>query len=152
MSDTPRAEDIAFRVFTEIGILSQLTSTVAERVLPDGMTMAQFSVLNHFARVGGRWRPSDLASAFQVTKATMTSTLKRLEAKGLVAIAADEADGRGRRVEMTGAGAAMRGACLATLGPQLTGIVRAVGVEPFDQALGPLTALRLALDRQREER
>lgn len=141
---------LAFRVFNEIGIIHQLAATAFERVMPDGMTLAQFTVLNHFARLGGRRRPSDLARAFQVTKATMTSTLQRMEGKGLVAIVADETDGRGRLVEVTGAGRAMHADCIARLAPKLADIVGTVGVAPFAAALEPLTALRTTLDSLRD--
>ncbi|WP_439573675.1 MarR family winged helix-turn-helix transcriptional regulator [Phreatobacter sp.] len=146
----PAPAELAFRVFNEIGIIHQLAATAFERVMPDGMTLAQFTVLNHFARLGGRRRPSDLARAFQVTKATMTSTLQRMEAKGLVVIVADETDGRGRLVEVSEAGRAMHRDCIARLGPKLAGIVAAVGVAPFADALEPLTALRTTLDRLRD--
>ena len=71
-------------MFNEIGIISQLSSNRLERVLPEGMSVAQFSVLNHLVRLGGSWAPSRLARAFQVTKGAMTNTLQRLEAQGLI--------------------------------------------------------------------
>lgn len=146
----PAPADIAFRVFNEIGIINQLAATVFERVMPDGMTLAQFTVLNHFVRLGGRRRPTDLARAFQVTKATMTSTLQRLAAKDLVAILADDTDGRGRRVEITDKGRAMHADCIARLGPKLDAIVAAVGAAAFTDAVEPLTHLRAGLDTMRD--
>jgi DNA-binding MarR family transcriptional regulator len=142
--------DLVFRVFNEIGIISQLSTTAFERVMPVGMTLAQFTVLNHFVRLGGIRRPSDLARAFQVTKATMTSTLQKLEAKALVAIVADATDGRGRLVTITEAGRAMHQDCIARLQPMLAEIVAAVGPAPFEAALSPLTRLREALDVMRD--
>ncbi len=74
--------DAIFAFFTEIGILAQLSQTQFERLMPAGMTLAQFTVLNHCVRVSDGKSPATLARAFQVTKATMTSTLQRLEQKG----------------------------------------------------------------------
>lgn len=146
----PTPAELAFRVFNEIGIIHQLAATAFERVMPDGMTLAQFTVLNHFARLGGRRRPSDLARAFQVTKATMTSTLQRMEGKGLVAILPDATDGRGRLVEVTEAGMAMHADCIARLGPKLEAIIASTGSEAFARALEPLTRLRTSLDTLRD--
>lgn len=142
--------DLLFRVFNEVGIIAQLSSTAFERVMPDGMTLAQFTILNHFVRLGGRRRPSDLARVFQVTRATMTSTLQRLEPKGLVSIIADESDGRGRLVEITDAGRAIHADCLSRLAPVLDSLLDAIGSAPFAAALAPLTEIREKLDRMRD--
>ena len=93
-----------FNFFTEIGIIAQLSQTQFERLMPSGMTIAQFTVLNHCVRVGDGKSPARLAHAFQVTKGTMTSTLHRLEQKGLVAIHPDPADGRSKIVRITETG------------------------------------------------
>lgn len=143
------SDDLAFRVMNEIGIISQLGSTLFERVLPAGMTIAQFSVLNHFVRLGGPKRPTDLARAFQVAKATMTSTLGRLEGKGLVRIVADASDGRGRLVAITDEGRAMRDRSIAALGPALAELAERIGTEPLAAALEPLQAIRTGLDGMR---
>ena len=37
------------QVFAEIGIIDQLATTRMDRLLPVGLTSAQFSVLNHLA-------------------------------------------------------------------------------------------------------
>ena len=44
-----------FKFFNEIGIIAQLSGNKLERVLPEGMSLAQFTVLNHFCRLGGAW-------------------------------------------------------------------------------------------------
>ena len=147
--NTEASDNIAFAAFNEIGIIAQLAGTLFERAMPEGMTLAQFTVLNHFVRLGGRRRPSDLASAFQVTRATMTSTLGRLEAKGLVAVVADETDGRGRQVSLTEAGRAMREACIAALAPQLAALEGEIGRQAFKAVLPHLRVVRTALDEMR---
>lgn len=143
-------DDPVFRVLNEVGIIAQLSTTMFERVMPAGMTLAQFTVLNHFARLGGTRRPSDLARAFQVSRGTMTSTLGKLEAKGLVSIVDDAQDGRGRIVAMTEAGAAMREACIAALGPMLAALRENPGEGVFAQALPLLATIRQELDRSRD--
>ena len=80
------------------------------------MTIAQFTVLNHFERLGLTEKsPADLASAFQITRPTMTSTLARMEKSGLVKIKPDPGDGRAKLVSVTAKGRKMRGRCLKQL-------------------------------------
>jgi DNA-binding MarR family transcriptional regulator len=149
MTEQLKPDVLAFRVMNEIGIISQLASTAFEQVMPGGVTVAQFSVLNHFVRLGGRRRPSDLARSFQVSKGTMTSTLGRLKSKGLVSISGNESDRRGRLVEITPAGVAMHAACIEGLTPLIRRLLGEVGMEPFQAAIGPLTLLRQTMDRLR---
>ena len=107
---------MAFEVFNEIGIINQLTSAAFSSVLPKGMTIAQFSVLNHFARLELTEKsPANLANAFQITRPTMTSTLARMEKSGLVKIKPDPDDGRAKLVSVTAAGKKMRIRCLQLL-------------------------------------
>ena len=49
-------DPLPFEVLNEVGIIDQLASTAFTRVLPRPMTIAQFSVLNHFLRLGHAWR------------------------------------------------------------------------------------------------
>lgn len=141
---------VQFQILNEIGIIAQLSQTIFERVMPPGMTLSQFTVLNHFARLGGTRSPAELASAFQVTRATMTSTLQRLEGKGLVSVTPDPADGRGKRVALTEAGLAMRERCLAALVPELARIERRANGGEADVLLEGLVRLRKHLDSARQ--
>jgi DNA-binding MarR family transcriptional regulator len=150
MSDKTRPPDPdLFRLFNEIGIIAQLSGTLFERVMPAGMTLAQFTVLNHFARLGGPYSPSQLASAFQVTKATMTSTLQKLEGKGLVSVSPDPKDQRGKLVAITEGGRAMRDQCLAAVGPELARLARHLDVAEAASLTEPLARLRQMLDSLR---
>jgi DNA-binding MarR family transcriptional regulator len=142
--------DPVFAVLNEIGICAQLSANAFERAMPAGMTLAQFVVLNHFVRLGGEKRAGDLARAFQVTKSTMSSTLARLEAKGLVRRAADGADARAARVSITPAGAKMRERCVAALAPQLDALRARLGGELFESLLPSLRRLRADLDAARD--
>lgn len=148
MSDQPPAGDpIAFEVFNEIGIIEQLARTRVERVLP--ITLAQFSVLNNFVRLGGERSPAGLADAFQVTRQTMTSTLGRLEAAGLVAIRPDPGDGRAKIVSITEAGRAMRQRCLDAQAPLLAELQVLLPEAELAALLPGLRRLRMLLDSNR---
>lgn len=146
MSEDP----VAFRVFNEIAIIDQLARTRVERVLPGGLTIAQFSVLNHFVRLGGERSPARLARAFQVTKQTMTSTLGRLERAGLVEVRADATDGRAKVVAITEAGRAARQACLAAMAPVLDRFARLIGADALAALAPELARIRQLLDAERD--
>ena len=92
---------ISFQLFNEIGIIHQLASHAFESALPDGLKLAQFTVLNHCVRLGDGKTPAQLASAFQVTKGAMTNTLNRLLVRNLVTVTPDPNDGRSKRVYLT---------------------------------------------------
>lgn len=146
------SDPVQFRLFNEIGIIAQLATSMFERAMPKGMTIAQFSLLNHFARLGGGKNPAALASAFQVTKATMTSTLQRLAAKGLVSIVPDPADGRGKRVSITDEGRQMRERCVAALAPELGELSKLWSPIESEVILSRLAELRQRLDKARHQR
>ena len=139
-----------FSFFTEIGILAQLSQTQFERLMPQGMTLAQFTVLNHCVRVADGKSPAMLARAFQVTKATMTSTLQRLEQKGLVAIHPDRDDGRSKIVHITEAGRAMREACILGIQPWAERIRTKLDEGEIADLLPRLAAVRAILDADRD--
>jgi DNA-binding MarR family transcriptional regulator len=145
------ADPPVFQLFNEIGIINQLSTRMFERALPKGMTQAQFAVLNHFVRLGLEEKsPAELASAFQVTRPTMTSTLARMERAGLVAIKANPHDGRAKRVSITEKGRAMRERCVAA-GSGLVPVLDALMTNAELAAiLPPLTRLRSALDSLRD--
>ena len=137
------------QVFTEIGIIDQLVSNRLDRVLPAGLSHAQFSVLTCFVRDGEAKIPAELARLFQVTKVAMTNTLQRLEAQGFVAIAADPADGRKKQVSITPAGVAAHDTALHALRPMTESLRSAFTEQEFEAALPFLKALRTWLDESR---
>jgi len=145
------SDSVAFRFMTEIGIIHQLGSTLLERGLPDNLTMPQFAVLNHFARLGGEHSPVELAGIMQVTKATMSSTLGRLETKGFVTSKPDPNDGRGRRITITAAGRKARERAIKSVAPHIAAIEREIGVRALEAALPLLTRVRTHLDQRRGE-
>ena len=144
-------DPLAFQVFNEIGIISQLTSAAFAAVLPKGMTIAQFTVLNHFVRLGHEHQsPAKLASAFQITRPTMTSTLARMEKAGLIAIRPDPEDGRAKLVSLTAAGEQMRELCLQRLAGPLADADAVLPHETLAQLLPLLQDVRAKLDRLRD--
>jgi DNA-binding MarR family transcriptional regulator len=145
-------EDLAhlyFRMFTEIAIIAQLSGNRLERVLPEGMSLAQFGVLSHFVRLGGAWAPSRLAAAFQVTKGAMTNTLQRLEAQGFVRIEDDPKDARGKLVEITDAGKRAREQGVRAVGGTIGPLTAAIPPSEVKAVLPIIENLRKILDERR---
>lgn len=142
-------QELVFRFFNEVGIISQLASTLFERTLPDGLTMSQFSVLNWFKRVDDEATPGRLAAAFQVTPGAMTNTLSKLKGKGFVSVETDAASARRKIVRMTREGEAVRAAALRAARP----LFEQFGgeFEPADlrRQVAELEAVRRYLDEHR---
>jgi len=149
MNALSRSQQALFTLLNEIGIINQLSSARLERLLPHGLTVAQFGLLNHLARLEGDWSPARLAAAFQVTKGTMTSTLQRLEAKGFISMRANPDDGRAKIVTLTEAGRRAREAALAAAGPGLADLEAVLSSADVDALIPDLQKLRIWLDMHR---
>jgi DNA-binding MarR family transcriptional regulator len=119
--------------------------------MPLGLSVAHFSVLNHLVRLGDGSTPGQIASAFQVTKPTMTSTLSRLCELGLVRIAPNPGDRRSKLVYLTAAGRSCRADAIAALKPELARLSRQLPVEAFVGMLPLLRQLRSHLDSHRPQ-
>jgi DNA-binding MarR family transcriptional regulator len=148
----PRLQDPpAFVFFNEVGIIEHLSRTAAERVLPRGLSMAGFGLLNHMIRLGHERRaPAKIAAALQVTKGAITQTLKRLEAEGLVTVEPDPRDGRGKAVSVTPAGRQARQEAIAALDPLFADLLAQVDVAEIEAVLPTLQKVRQVLDAARD--
>lgn len=143
-------EALYFRLFNEIGIIQQLATSAFEKILPHGLTQAQFNILNHCVRLGDDKTPAHLAEAFQVTRGTMTSTLSRLEAKGFIRIEPSKTDGRSKRVFLTDAGRKARQEGLKQAAPLLQRTRAALSRDEAEALIGPLSGLRAWMDADRD--
>lgn len=148
MPDAPHA--LYFQLFNEIGILEQLSRTLLEAQLPDGMLISHFSVLNHLIRVKDGQTPQGLASAFQVPKTTMTHTLKGLDAAGLIVLHPNPKDGRSKTVWITEAGRSFRNDAIARLGPEFDKIRHSFPEIKAQDLVPLLSELRQIMDRARD--
>lgn len=144
---------MAFQVLNEIGIINQLATNKFEQVMPHGLTISQFQVLNHFVRLGGEALMEKnlgaLARAFQVSKATISGVVANLERKGFVALRQDPDDGRGRLASITPAGRAAHAESIAAIEPHLAKMREALPEGTFEGLLPALVLLRRYLDDNR---
>lgn len=150
MSESGRQQGEAmFRFFNEIGIIAQLSGNAFEKVMTGGMTLPQFSVLNHLVRLGGDRTPLQIARAMQVTKGTMTNTLGHLQRAGHITIRPDARDGRSKRVDITAKGRAARDEAIDAMAPELAWLAQQLPASDVEAALPLLERVRKLLDERR---
>jgi DNA-binding MarR family transcriptional regulator len=138
-----------FSFFNEISIINQLSSNLFQKRLPDGVTIAQFSVLNHLIRVQDGQTPLVLASAFQVPKTSMTHSLASLEKRGLITMKPNLEDGRSKCVWLTQTGRAFRDQAITNLAEDLMRIAPKLDIEEVMGLLPTLAKVRSVLDEDR---
>ena len=139
-----------FEFFNEVGIINQLATALFNKRLPDGLHVSHFSVLNHLVRLGDGRSPLSLASAFQVTKGTMTHTLSALEKRGLIKFAPHETDGRSKLVFLTKHGRAFRERAIADLAPAIAAMGDTLDLRKLERMIPQLSEVRRLLDENRD--
>ncbi|MBA84092.1 MarR family winged helix-turn-helix transcriptional regulator [Thalassobius sp. S69A] len=137
---------LAIALFSELLTADQLVRNRLSKVLPKGMEISHFSVLNHLARATEERSPAQLAKSFHVTRGAMTNTLNKLEWAGYVHIRPDWDDARRKMVAISPAGRQARDAALAAISPMINELVRDLGDEKVRAALPILRELRVKLE------
>jgi DNA-binding MarR family transcriptional regulator len=138
-------DPLAVALFSEVFMADQLARNRIARILPKGMELSHFSVLNHLANISDERSPAQLADAFHVTRGAMTNTLTKLEWAGHVHIRPDWDDARRKFVSISPSGRAARDAALAALAPLIGDVVRAIGPDKVRAVLPILRELRARL-------
>lgn len=139
------SETLAVSLFSEIFMADQLARNRLSKVLPKGMELSHFSVLNHLARQGQERSPAQLAQAFHVTRGAMTNTLNKLEWAGHVHIRPDWDDARRKMVSISPSGLRARDVALEAISPLIAEVVADIGTEKVRAALPILRILRQKL-------
>ncbi|MEO1014396.1 MAG: MarR family transcriptional regulator [Pseudomonadota bacterium] len=154
-NDIPQAglpgDSVYFKVLAEIDMISHMSSLAFAKFLPDGITEAQFGVINRLMRLEAEETIGELAAAFQVTQPTMSSTVRRLEFKRFVELVPDPADRRIRRVRMTKVGMRVRNDTVALLEPFYTAFEAETPDVDWDACLAALMILRAYFERKRDK-
>lgn len=141
-----KTDDLAVALFGELFMADQLARNRISKVLPKGMELSHFSVLNHLARIGEERSPAQLARAFHVTRGAMTNTLARLEWAGHIHIRPDWEDARRKLVAISPSGRAARDSAVATVVPLIAEVAQAVGADRVRALLPVLRELRIKLE------
>jgi len=143
---TPRNDPLAIALLSEIAMADQLARARLGKVLPKGMEVSHFSVLNHLAHLGDERTPAQLARLFHVTKGAMTNTLGKLEAAGYVHVRPDWDDARRKLVSISPAGQAARDEAVRAIAPVFDRLVEALGSDRIRAVLPVLRDLRGELE------
>lgn len=143
---TDRTQDLGTALFSELLMTDQLARNRLSKVLPKGMELSHFGVLNLLARVQDERTPAQLARSFHVTRGAMTNTLAKLEWAGYVHIRPDWDDARRKFVAISPAGLRARDSALQSLLPLIDGMVQSLGAERVRTAIPVLRELRNRLE------
>lgn len=141
-----KTEDLAIALFGELFMADQLARNRISKVLPKGMELSHFGVLNHLARAAEERTPAQLAKSFHVTRGAMTNTLAKLEWAGHVHIRPDWDDARRKFVAISPAGRAARDAAVQAIAPLIGEVVQALGAERVRAVLPVLREMRTKLE------
>jgi len=139
---TGDSNTLAIMLFSEILGTDQILRNRLSKVLPKGMEISHFSVLNHLAWRDVERSPAQLAETFHVTRGAMTNTLTKLEWAGYVHIRPDWDDARRKMVTISPAGRQAREAALSATAPMITQVVEQLGEDKARAALPILRELR----------
>jgi DNA-binding MarR family transcriptional regulator len=138
-----------FGFFNEIGIVAQLSSAMLARVLPDGVHPSHFAIINHLVRLGDGKTPVRIASAMQVTKATMSHSLDVLEDRGFIHVARSDSDQRSKLVWLTPQGRSFRENAVGAVSAEVGRLFSDADRTAMASALPVLRAVRKVLDDNR---
>ncbi|HBS49880.1 MAG TPA: MarR family transcriptional regulator [Rhodobacteraceae bacterium] len=143
---TDPAQSLAIALFSEILTADQLVRNRLSRVLPKGMELSHFSVLNHLVYVGDERTPAQLARTFHVTRGAMTNTLNKLEWAGYVHVRPDWDDARRKMVAISPAGRRVWDQAISAVAPVLSQVIERLGQEKVRAVLPVLRDIRLQFE------
>ena len=143
---TDEANTLAIALFSEILTADQLVRNRLSRVLPKGMELSHFSVLNHLVYVADERSPAQLAHTFHVTRGAMTNTLNKLEWAGYIHIRPDWDDARRKKVAISPAGRQARDQAISAIMPVINQAVVKLGAEKVRAVLPVLRDIRLQFE------
>ncbi|WP_375253958.1 MarR family winged helix-turn-helix transcriptional regulator [Yoonia sp.] len=143
MSTSSRSLSVS--LFSELLVVDQLARASIARVLPKGMELSHFSVLNHLAHSGGERSPAQLAKTFHLTRGAMTNTLHKLEWAGWVHVRPDWDDARRKMVSISPSGQSARDAAIAAIAPVISDVVDTIGEDRVRMVLPVLREMRAKL-------
>ncbi|MGX0903904.1 DNA-binding MarR family transcriptional regulator [Roseovarius sp. MBR-79] len=144
--DETTSNSLAVALFSEILTNEQLIRSRLSRVLPKGMEISHFSVLNHLARLGDERSPAQLAKSFHVTRGAMTNTLSKLEWAGYIHIRPDWEDARRKMISISPSGRQARDAAISAITPMVSDLIRDLGEDRVRASLPVLRELRSKLE------
>ncbi len=133
---------MAVSLFGEILALDQLVRNRLAKVLPKGMELSHFSVLNQLSHTKTERTPAQIAKSFRVTRGAITNTLNKLELSGYIHVRPDWDDARRKMVSISPAGIVARNNALTAVTPIINELVSEMGEERLKAIVPILRELR----------
>ena len=133
---------LAVSLFGEILALDQLVRNRLAKVLPKGMELSHFSVLNQLSHTKIERTPAQIAKSFRVTRGAITNTLSKLELSGYIHVRPDWDDARRKMVSISPAGMVARNNALTAVTPIINELVSEMGEERLKAIVPILRELR----------
>ena len=133
---------LAVSLFGEILALDQLVRARLAKVLPKGMELSHFSVLNQLSHTKIERTPAQIAKSFRVTRGAITNTLSKLELSGYIHVRPDWDDARRKMVSISPAGIVARNNALAAVTPIIKELISEMGEERLKAIVPILRDLR----------
>ena len=133
---------LAVSLFGEILALDQLVRNRLAKVLPKGMELSHFSVLNQLSHTKTERTPAQIAKSFRVTRGAITNTLNKLELSGYIHVRPDWDDARRKMVSISPAGIVERNNALTAVTPIINELVSEMGEERLKAIVPILRELR----------
>ena len=143
---TENNSDLAISLFSEILTVDQLFRNRMAKILPKGMELSHFAVLNQLANINVERTPAQLAKSFHVTRGAMTNTLAKLELAGYIHIRPDWEDARRKLVALSSAGQEARNEALASVSPVISALIDDLSTQKVKTILPALRDLRQQLE------
>ena len=137
---------LAVPLFGEILALEQLVRNRLAKVLPKGMELSHFSVLNQLSHTKIERTPAQIARSFRVTRGAITNTLNKLELSGYIHVRPDWEDARRKMVSISPAGMVARNYALIAVTPIIEDLARDMGEERLKAIVPILRELRQKLE------
>lgn len=143
--------DQRFRIINWIGIIDQLATTSANRILRShDLPLPQFVMLNHFSHRPDEARTvAGIARAMQQLLPAVTKTTQKLVAKGYLREAQNCEDARSKLLFLTARGAAAHRRAIAALVPALEPAFAGWSADDLDRFWAYLDRLKIWLDNNR---
>ena len=116
------------------------------KILPKGMELSHFAVLNQLANINTERTPAQLAKSFHVTRGAMTNTLAKLEIAGYIHVRPDWEDARRKLVALSSAGQEARNEALASVSPVISTLIEDLSTQKVKAILPALRDLRQQLE------
>ena len=133
---------LAVSLLGEILALDQLVRNRLAKVLPKGMELSHFSVLNQLSHTKTERTPAQIAKSFRVTRGAITNTLNKLELSGYIHVRPDWDDARRKMVSISPAGIVARNNALTAVTPIINELVSEMGEERLKAIVPILRELR----------